>query len=94
MELFVSIISEIALLGYKDISDLEKSKIKLFLSEYQIIPLNADIKELCIELKQNHKIKTPDTIVAATANYLGLPLFTADKGFEKLTEVDAVIYSF
>ena len=94
MELFVSVISEIELLGYKDISDLEKSKIKLFLSECQIIPLNTEIKDTCIELKQKHKIKTPDAIVAATSNYLGLPLFTADKGFEKLTAVDAVIYSF
>ena len=94
MEFFVSVISEIELLGYKEISDLEKSNVKLFLSECQIIPLNLDIKELCIELKQNHKIKTPDAIVAATPNYLDSPLFTADKGFEKLTEVDAVIYSF
>ena len=33
MELFVSVISEIELLGYQHIDDFEKSKVKLFLSE-------------------------------------------------------------
>ena len=94
MEIFVSIITEIELLGYQEISDLEKSKVKLFLSECQIIPLNVEIKNICVEFKQNHKIKTPDAIVAATPRYLGIPLFTADKGFNKLPNLDAIIYNY
>ena len=94
IEIFVSIITEIELLGYQGISDLEKSKVKLFLSECQIIPLNVEIKNICVEFKQNHKIKTPDAIVAATSRYLSIPLFTADKGFNKSPNLDAIIYNY
>jgi predicted nucleic acid-binding protein len=34
----------------------------------------------------------PDAIVAASAYYSKLALFTADKGFEKIDELDVVIF--
>jgi len=92
MELFISIISEIELLGYQNITEIEKVKVKLFLSECQIIPLHTEIKENCIELKQKYKIKTPDAIVASTSKYLNLPLLTADKGFESLSDTNVLLY--
>jgi hypothetical protein len=92
MELFISIISEIELLGYQNITEIEKVKVKLFLSECQIIPLHTEIKESCIELKQKHKIKTPDAIVASTSKYLNLPLLNADKGFESLSDTNVLLY--
>ena len=92
MELYLSVISEIELLGYQNISEEEKLKVKLFLDECQIIPLQNEIKDNCIELKQKHKIKTPDAIVASTANYLNMPLLTADKGFENLSDMKVLLY--
>ena len=79
MEIFVSIITDIELLGYHDLSDFEKSKVKLFLSECQIIPLNVEIKNICVEFKQNHKIKTPDTIVAGTSRYLNSSFYSRQR---------------
>ena len=75
MELQISVISEIELLGYQNISKEEMLKVKLFLDECQIIPLHNEIKDNCIELKQKHKIKTPDAIVASTATYLNMPFY-------------------
>ena len=92
MELYLSVISEIELLGYQNISEEEKLKVKLFLDECQIIPLHTEIKDNCIELKQKHKIKTPDAIVASTATYLNIPLLTADKGFENLSDTKVLLY--
>lgn len=92
MQLYVSIITEIELLGYQEISNEDKIKIKYFLSECTIVPLNQEIKNLCIELKQSSKIKTPDAIVAATSVFCQIPLITSDKGFEKVQNLDLFLY--
>ena len=60
MELFVSVITEIELLGFQGISDEDKLKIKYFLSDCTIVPLSFEIKDYCIAIKQTKKIKTPD----------------------------------
>ena len=51
LELYVSIISEIELLGYQDLSENDKAKIKDFLSKCQIVNLNDEIKDFCILIK-------------------------------------------
>jgi predicted nucleic acid-binding protein len=90
--LFVSVITEIELLGYQEISIEDKNKIKYFLSECTIVALNNEIKNLCIDLKQISKIRTPDAIVAATSIYCEIPLITSDKGFEKIQNLDLFLY--
>ncbi len=92
LELFVSIITEIELLGYNGLSRNDKNKINLFLSECTIITLNNEIKEVCINIKQKNKAKTPDAIVAATSLFLQIPLITSDKGFEKIDDLDLFLY--
>lgn len=92
MQLYVSVITEIELLGYQEISNDDKVKIKYFLSECVIVPLNDEIKNLCIAIKQNSKVKTPDAIVAATSIYNHIPLITSDKGFEKIEDLDLFLY--
>ncbi len=92
MELFVSVISEIELLGYNGIGEDDKLKIKFFLSECSIIFLDNEVKELSIKIKQKFKVKTPDAIIASTAILFNLPLITADKGFEKISDLDLIVY--
>jgi len=92
MQLYVSVITEIELLGYQEISNDDKIKIKYFLSECIIVPLNDEIKNLCIAIKQTSKVKTPDAIVAATSIYNQIPLITSDKGFEKIQDLDLFLY--
>lgn len=94
MELFVSIISEIELLGFKGLSQNDKKKINIFLSECTIVPLNTEVKDICIAIKQKDKSKTPDAIIAATALFLQIPLITADKEFEKIDNLDLFLYQF
>lgn len=92
MIFFVSILTEIELLGYTDITIEDKNQIREFLSECTIVSLDDHIKDLCINIKQSIKIKTPDAIVAATALSLQIPLITADKGFEKIQDLDLFLY--
>jgi predicted nucleic acid-binding protein len=94
MQLFISVISEIELLGYYGLSAKDKTKIKSFLSDCSIIYLNNEIKDLSIMLKQKSKAKTPDAIVASTAIFLQLPIITADKGFQNMEDLDLILYQF
>jgi predicted nucleic acid-binding protein len=80
-ELYVSIISEIELLGYTQITEQEKVIIKEFLTE-------------CIIINISEKIKTPDALVTSTALFLNLPLISADKGFSKIENLNFLHYTF
>ena len=92
LELYVSVISEIELLGYQNLTKIDKIKIKDFLSECHIIALNDEIKEICILIKQNLRIKTPDAIIAATSQFLDIPLISADIGLEKIHNLDLILF--
>lgn len=85
-----SFITEIELLGNFSINKDQKNTLKLLLSEFLIIELNQQIKELCIELKQRYKIKIPDAIIAASSIIYNLPLITSDADFKKIKELELV----
>jgi predicted nucleic acid-binding protein len=86
----VSFITEIELLGRKDISKQQKLSISEMLNSCTIINLNEDIKAMCIKLKQQYTIKTPDAIIAATAIINQLPLVSNDADFEKIKQLDFI----
>ena len=92
LDVYVSFISELELLGYQGIEQTENEKIIGFLKECIIIDINQAIKELTIDLKQSHRIKLPDAIIAATSLYMNIPLISADTGFEKLTQIQFLKY--
>ena len=85
---YVSDITEIELLGKKDMGAGEYKLRKDFLDNCVIVDLTELIKKVTIKLKQKYTIKTADAIIAASAIYLNLPLITADKGFKKIRELD------
>ncbi len=90
--IFVSFITELELLGYKDIKAGDLKRIENFLSDSTIIDINSEIKKIATGLSKSHKIKLPDAIIAATSFYVNLPFLTADKGFLKLTELNILLY--
>ena len=53
----------------------------------------TNIKELTIDIRSKSKIKLPDAVIAATAIYFDLPLFTMDKGFNRIKDLNTVILS-
>lgn len=91
--LFISIISEIEVLSFPNITAADKVLLKEFLSECYIIDIEPAIKEITIEIRSKYKVKLPDAIIAATAMYFDLPLFTMDKGFTRINDLQAVILS-
>ncbi len=91
-EVYISVISELELLGFQELNEKELLLIEEFLGNCVIVELNQAIKDITIELKRNHKIKLPDAIIGATSIYMNIPLVSADKGFEKISKLQFVKY--
>jgi predicted nucleic acid-binding protein len=91
--LFVSIISEIEVLSFPNITAKDSELLKGFLSECYIVDIEPAIKDITIDIRTRFKVKLPDAVIAATAIYFDLPLFTMDKGFQKIADLQAVILS-
>lgn len=90
-DVYLSVISEIELLGWYKITENEKLFFDLIINDCILIELIPAIKKQSIFLKQKHRIKLPDAIIAATAIFLGIPLLTFDSGFAKIEELDLIL---
>jgi predicted nucleic acid-binding protein len=91
-ELYISFITEMELLSYKQITIKEKKAIKQFIKELTIFNINDTIKAKAITLRKISSIKLPDAIIAATSLWLNIPLFTADKQLSKVKGVNMIYY--
>jgi len=90
-EIAISVITEIELLSYPNNTEEEIAGIKQLLSTFTIIPMTSFVKDKTIEYRREYKLKIPDSIIIATANYLGYALVTADK---QLMNIDTDVILF
>ena len=90
--LYTSIITEIELLSYKNITAREKQQIKRFLSAFVIVNIDDDIRDQTIAIKKSSQLKIPDSIIAASAQVLDMPLVTSDKQFKTIAGLDLLFY--
>lgn len=93
-EIFISIITEIELLSYPGLDDQSNLAIKDFLKDCSIVEIFPKIKDFTISLKKIRKIKLPDAIIAATAQFLKIELITFDKGFATIPDLDLILLEF
>ena len=89
---FISFITELEILGYPGLTSQQMINAKSFFNDVSLVDIHSEIKKIVVELRRSYKIKLPDAIIAATAYYLNLPLFTADKNFSKLSELSILLY--
>jgi predicted nucleic acid-binding protein len=93
--LVISQITRMELLSFPDITKAELARIEVFLETWPVEFIQPQIESLAIGIRRKHRLKLPDSIVAATALHLDLPLMTADKQLERLKpEVQVVRYAF
>lgn len=86
----VSFITEIEVLGAFSISKTKKDQLHDILDDCTIVEMTAEIKQICIKIRQQYKMKIPDAIIAATAIVLKRSLVTSDRDFEKIKELDLI----
>lgn len=91
-DILISFISELELLSYPKISKKDEQNIKGFISASQLIHITEEIKDITIDFKRKYNIKLADGIIAASAFYFNIPLFTADSDFAKIEELDVIMY--
>lgn len=91
-KLYVSVITELELLGFKGIDSKEEKAIADFLSHCVIINLNSFIKGETIRIRKQYGMKLPDSIICATSIYLNIPIITSDTDFRKVSELNLVSY--
>lgn len=77
--------------SFPDLTSQDYLLLKNFLAGCFIIDIEAGIKDITIEIRSKFKVKLPDAVIAATALYFDLPLFTMDKGFNRITDLNVVL---
>lgn len=74
--LHTSIVSQIEVLGYHQLKEVEKAFLQNFFNAIPILPLGEIVAAKAIELRQRKPISLADAIIAATALTYDLTLFT------------------
>jgi hypothetical protein len=91
-KLFISIITELELLSYKNLTTKEIKVITNFLKEIHIENISQEIKEQSIKIRRSSNLKLPDCIIAATSISLQIPIFSADKDLKNIEGLDFIFY--
>ena len=91
-KLFISIISELELLSYKNITTRDYKAITSFIKEIHVENISQEIKEETIRIRKSTNLKLPDCIIAATSIVLETPIFSADKELRNVKNLDFIFY--
>lgn len=91
-KLFISIITELELLSYKNLTAKEIKVITTFLKEIHIENISQKIKDESIRIRRSSNLKLPDCIIAATSISLQIPIFSADKDLKNIEGLDFIFY--
>ena len=86
----ISVITQIEALSWINSNKKKESILKEFISESNVLPLNADVVKECVKIRRSKKIKTPDAIIAATAIVNNLTLLTNDKDFDGIQNLKII----
>lgn len=90
--IYVSFVTELELIGFKNMTANEEEQIGELLSECSIVSMNKNIKDKYVEIRRNYHLKLADAIIAATAIANGIPLITSDQQFKTVKELKLVTY--
>ncbi len=88
---YCSDISRLEVLGYHKISADEKVYFQKFFALVFLIPIDDDVIKKAIELRQTSKVSVGDSIIAASAFLLNLPLVTNnEKDFRNIKGIEII----
>jgi predicted nucleic acid-binding protein len=88
--LAISFVTEIELLGWKGITASDRELLNEFLKQCLYIDYNYQIKQRTISIKSSYALKLADAFIAASSIEFDIPLVSADKIFNKVTELNFI----
>lgn len=91
-KIYVSFMTELELIGFKDMTAKEAKQIESLLDECLIISMNNSIKETYVTVRRKYNLRLADAVIVATAIASNIPLITADKQLKKVKELTLVTY--
>jgi predicted nucleic acid-binding protein len=74
----ISFVTEMEMLSYPDLSQIEEQQVRNFLSQMIILGIDEPVKSMAIALRKQYRLKLPDAIISATAQSLSALLLTND----------------
>lgn len=84
--LFVSVVTELALLSYPRLTEEDIAEIARLLASMVVFPLESRLAHLAAALRRQYRLKTPDSVVAATALLTRTTLVTRNiQDFQAIT---------
>jgi predicted nucleic acid-binding protein len=90
-KLYISVITEMELFAWPTLTANEKNKINAILDSVQIINIDSKLARIAGFMRQQAKTRTADSLVAATAKSLDLPLLTNNtKDFNKFKGISVM----
>ncbi len=89
----ISVISRIEFLAFAGLTEADRQLFQQFLSRVEVAGLAADdaaLIEKIIAVRQQHRLKLPDAVIAAMALLKNASLVTADREFAKAAELKVI----
>ncbi len=86
----ISFVTEIELLGKKNITASDKFSIEKFLNDCISVEYYLSLKRRTILLRSTYGLKLADAFIAATALEFDIPLVSADKVYDKVKELNFI----
>ncbi len=89
----ISLISQIEFLVFSGLSQSDRDLFQQFLQRVEVIGLagsDSPLIESIIEIRQHHRLKLPDAMIAAIALQHSARLVTRDQGFTKVRDLTVI----
>jgi predicted nucleic acid-binding protein len=89
----ISVISRIEFLAFSGLTEADRQLFQHFLQRVEVLGLAADdaaLIEKIISVRQQHRLKLPDAVIAAMALLKNAALVTADREFAKATDLTVI----
>jgi predicted nucleic acid-binding protein len=83
---FISEMTEMEMLCYSNMTKESRKIVQAMLNDCVIVPFSPDIKQRAIKIRLITRMKLVDSIIAATAVGLDIPIITRDRAFESLSK--------
>jgi predicted nucleic acid-binding protein len=80
----ISVITFIEVLAWPEMTPEKEREARTFLSGCTIVELTPGICEEAVKIRRTKKLRLPDSVIAATAVVLKVPVLSNDSGLYKL----------